>query len=209
MKQKRMSKVLASILAAAMAVSMMAASVSSAMTDGAGAAYQALLAEETTITDLTTNYQANPIGIEKDNVRFSWKMESNVVGQEQVSYRIQMHKGSPDGELVWDTGVVESGLSSGIQYDGDELALETRYYWTVTVTDVHGHQESQTAYFQTGCDWSGVDWIYAENQRTYTNVNGEVNQQHPAPYFRTKQALKGEVASATLYITSLLSLIHI
>ena len=203
MKQKRMSKVLASILAAAMAVSMMAASVSSAMTDGAGAAYQALLAEETAITDLTTNYQSNPIGVEKDNVRFSWKMESNVVGQEQVSYRIQMHKGSPDGELVWDTGVVESDLSSGIQYDGDELALETRYYWTVTVTDVHGHQESQTAYFQTGCDWSGVDWIYAENQRSYNNVNGEENQQHPAPYFRTKQALKGEVASATLYITSL------
>ncbi|WP_069986805.1 family 78 glycoside hydrolase catalytic domain [Massilioclostridium coli] len=192
MRHTKMLKIFTSVVAAGVAISVMVAPMSSAV-DQIINGTTIVNGVETKIYDLQTNFQDNPIGIEQDNIRFSWKMDSNLVGQEQVSYQIQLHKGSEDGEVVWDSGVINSSLSSAIPYAGDPLDLETKYFWTVTVIDSLGQEETATAHFQTGCDWGDTQWIYAENQ----------NQR--SPYFRTEQKLDSskKVANASLYITSL------
>lgn len=117
-------------------------------------------AASTEIVQLRANYQVNPLGVASENLRFSWNMASNVIGKMQKSYRIVVTKGAADGETVWDTGVVENELSTGIQYESGELEYETRYYWNVTVIDNDGNEyKSEPAYFETGTSWDDVSWI--------------------------------------------------
>lgn len=116
------------------------------------------LAGNTSITALTVNYQVNPLAIDKDKIRFGWQMDSNVIGMEQVSYRIVVL--APGGSQIWDSGAISSNLSTGIQYGGPALNFETRYSWTVTVIDNFGDSRvSAPGYFETGTSFSGAKWI--------------------------------------------------
>lgn len=149
---------------------------------------------KTQLTSLTTNYQKNPIGIESDQIRFGWNMQSNLIGQAQKEYQISLKKGSNQGEEIWNSGTVQSARSTAIPYTGPALELETRYTWTVTVTDALGQQVSETAFFETGCDWGDTSWI------TIQDYDNEMN----SLLFRTEQSLSGEkIISARLYITGL------
>ena len=161
----------------------------------------------TELVDLTVNFHSNPLGIETDNLRFGWKMDSDMLGQSQSAYQIVVREASVDGPVVWDSGSIESGLSVAIPFTGDTSVFlpETRYYWTVTVTDFLGGVHSATAYFETGAAWGNARWITmngflgaASNTFTYsaTNMN--------ALMFRTERPLlNAEVESARLYITGL------
>ncbi|WP_270739929.1 family 78 glycoside hydrolase catalytic domain [Massilioclostridium coli] len=169
------------------------------------------------ITDMTTNYQAEPLGIETDNLRFGWQMQSNIIGIEQTSYQIVVTN-EENGAIVWDSGVVNSGISSAIPYGGDINAfeLETRYNWTVTVTDNCGGKQTATSWFETGTDWDNAQWItsqgwtsfYMEEQSFETNW-GTKTEQVPVsgsagPLFRTERQLENKkIEKARLYITSL------
>lgn len=149
---------------------------------------------KTQLTSLTTNYQQNPIGIESDQIRFGWNMQSNLIGQVQKEYQISLKKGTGQGEEIWNTGTVQSAQSTAIPYTGPALEPETRYTWTVTVTDALGQQVTETAFFETGCDWGDASWI------TIQDYNNEMN----SLLFRTEQPLTGgEIDSARLYITGL------
>ena len=115
---------------------------------------------QTSITGLNVNYQVNPLGIDRNKVRFGWQMTSNLVGQGQSAYQLVVRKGAPDGLVVWDSHSVAGGLSTGIPYSGPELEYETKYYWTVTVTPALGDPiTSEPACFMTGTTFSGATWI--------------------------------------------------
>ena len=115
---------------------------------------------QTSITGLNVNYLVNPLGIDGKKVRFGWQMASNLIGQGQSAYQITVRKGTPDGSIVWDSNAVTSALSTGIQYGGAALELETKYWWTVKVTPVFGNPiTSEPAFFMTGTDFSGATWI--------------------------------------------------
>lgn len=170
----------------------------------------------TEIIGLKVNYQANPLGVDLEDVRFSWKMASNVIGQGQTAYHIVVTKDSADGEVVWDSGTVNSGLSTGIEYEGAALELETRYYWTVQVADIQNNViASETAFFETGANWDDVAWIvpsddpaagncYAVEAEAATEEKDAVYTRHGgAPLLRMEEKLSGEVASASLSMTSL------
>ena len=88
------------------------------------------------IVGLKTNNMANPIGIDTVTApRFSWRMESDVIGQCQTAYRIEVAADSAFTQSVWDTGKAPGGLSVGIAYAGAALTESTVYYWRVTVWD--------------------------------------------------------------------------
>ena len=144
----------------------------------------------TAIVGLTTNYDSNPIGIGTDTVRFGWKMQSNLIGQQQDAYEITVKDSS--GEVIWQKSE-ESSESVGIRYEGPQLNNESVYSWTVTVTGQDGARYcSEPAFFETGCDFGDAEWIIPQSQE-----NG-------APMFRTEFELESEkIASARLYITTL------
>jgi len=159
----------------------------------------ALPTDPTSIVGLTVNFKEQPLGIETDNLRFGWKMESPVIGQGQKAYQIVITKDEPNGAVVWDSGKVQSGVSASVPFTGNPSVFlpETRFYWTVNVTDVYDSEHiSQPAYFETGADWGSAEWITIENFADGT----------PSLLFRTEQALNeeaGDIVSARLYITGL------
>jgi len=148
---------------------------------------------QTTITNPTVNYMTDPLGVDKTDVRFGWQMESKVIGQAQKSYQIKVTKTTTDGAVVWDSGKVNSAVSVGIPYNGSSLAVETRYYWTVAVTDITGETTvSNPAYFETGTSFKGVKWIVPPNQ-----------DYNHAVMLRMQKQLTKKAASAKLYISGL------
>lgn len=145
------------------------------------------------VSGMTTEYLANPVGIETDSVHFGWQMNSKIIGKMQSAYQIQVFRAGEETP-VWDSGKVESSDSIGIAC-GAALEEGTAYTWKVTVWDEDGASvTSDMGSFETG----------VTNQEKWKNAEFiRLNQSSSAPIFRTEQKLQGQVASARLYITAL------
>ena len=98
------------------------------------------------IRDLTIEYRKNPIGID-EKPRFSWKLESEKQDVVQTSYQIQVVSG---GQLMWDSGRVESDQSVLVPYKGAALKEMTVYQVQVSVWDNCGELGQVTGNFETG-----------------------------------------------------------
>ena len=61
---------------------------------------------------------------------FSWRMISPYFGTMQQCYRI-VAKNVDSEELLWDSGIVESDISTGIRWGGDVLPSRYRVKWQV------------------------------------------------------------------------------
>ena len=116
------------------------------------------------VTDLQVDYCNTPLGIDTQEPRFSWKMESDRYDQHQASYRIVVTE-ARTGALVWDSGAEEvllSDVSVGVMYRGEALKPCTRYDWTVEVANVAGDTVRAASWFETGLmdsGWSDAKWI--------------------------------------------------
>ena len=148
--------------------------------------------------DLKTNHEKELLGIDTDPY-FSWKLESDKENTEQVSYHLIVK----DREnVLWDTGVVRSGKSTFIAYEGPALKSAARYTWEVTVTDNHGDRATAGTWFETAFlrpeDWKAV-WI--ENPvKPAKRKKGFGNQPAPTLFRRIFSVEEGFV-SARLYAT--------
>jgi alpha-L-rhamnosidase len=117
-----------------------------------------------TVNDLRVEYLKNPVGIDVQHPRFSWKMEASERGAFQTAYEITVST-DPAGETpVWNSGQVASGESVHIEYTGNDLLPATRYYWKVKVWDQDEQEitSAEPAFFETGlmnAGWSGAQWI--------------------------------------------------
>lgn len=179
------------LLAAALAGCMAFTSLPAYMVQAAGAA-EMNAAGETTVTGLTTNYQPNPLGIEADNIRFGWQMDSALIGAKQAAYQVKMF--AEDGSTAWDSGKVDSDKSVGIACGG-AISERSVYRWEVTVWDEAGKTHTAEAGFETGVsnvqEWKDAAFIC-------------MNRSRLAPVFRTEKALEQkEIKKARLYITAL------
>ena len=117
------------------------------------------------ITKLSVNNRINPLGIEGNPV-FGWQMQSDISNQRQVAYEIDMalsEKELMDGQYIWSSGRVQSDVSIGIKYEGEELGEGIRYYWQAKVWNQDNDcLISEMAFFETGIfDWSNAKWIAA------------------------------------------------
>lgn len=95
----------------------------------------------TKISDLKINYIKNPSGI-KESICLSWAIESEQRNVLQENYQIQVNQCGCESELLYDSGVVESGQSVNIPL-GLELKSIRRYDVRVRVTA--GGEQSQWA----------------------------------------------------------------
>lgn len=153
---------------------------------------------QVSIVGLKCEYLENPLGIDEQKPRFTWKMESGRAGSRQQAYQLvtgtsETAVASGKGD-AWDSGNVKSGVVPAI-YNGGSLNPFTRYYWSVRVQDETGTWSdwSKPAYFETGMmeqgNWKGK-WI----TDTYDfNVK-------PAPYFRKVFNADKTITSARAYI---------
>ena len=172
------------ILAVLMGTTMALTSVLPVMADDTAAV--------TTVGNLEVGYQAEAMGVETgQNVRFSWNMQSNLVGQGQSAYQIDVTDAAT-GENVFSSEKVESDKSTGIECSIEALQKEKRYNWTVTVDTKDGQSiTSEPASFVTDTDMSSASWIMP------------VQESGSAPLLRTEKKLTGNVKSAYLYMAAL------
>lgn len=116
------------------------------------------------ITNLTVNYEVNPIGIE-DIPLFGWRISDDAVIQ--TAYRIVVAESLEQmerQEYVWDSTKTESDVSAAVPYSGSTLEAGKQYVWKVCVWDQDGNlsESSDTAAFEMGLtdnDWGGASWI--------------------------------------------------
>ena len=126
---------------------------------------------DTEIVNLRTDGQVEPINVEPNDkapLTFSWEMQSAVLGQAQAAYQIVVK--DENGNQVWNSGKVDSGVANNIAYEGEELAPDTGYTWDLTVWDVYGAAYGASASFETSklskelSAWNGANFVGIEKQ---------------------------------------------
>jgi alpha-L-rhamnosidase len=150
--------------------------------------------------DLKTEYLSNPLGIDCEHPRFTWRFDDARHGARQTAYRIIIDTDSlavaADRAGIWSSGWKESG-DTRVVYTGARLNPFTRYYWRVDVADHENKKTTQgsIAWFETGMQtsnhWQGA-WISDEH--------GE--HQKAAPYFRKEFRSQKKIRSARVYIAA-------
>src|SRR5207249_11858314 len=92
------------------------------------------------VTELRTEYQLNPVGIDVRAPRLSWKIESSRRGTVQTAYQIRVAQlpSALERHPLWDSGKVASDASIHRVYGGPALESGQRYYWQVRVWDDGG-----------------------------------------------------------------------
>lgn len=163
---------------------------------------QYAIAQKLEVTDLSTEYLHNPIGLDQSNPRLSWKLKSDGRGIMQQSYEIRVglnaSKISSGHDLIWQSGIIKSDSSVQVSYKGPALKAKTRYYWQVSVKDNQGNRSpwSEVNFWQMGLltpsDWT-AKWIATFPADTLPG---------PSPYFRKSFSFSKTVKSATAYITA-------
>ena len=118
-----------------------------------------------TVTNLTCNGRANPLGIGTNDISFSWASVASGRGVVQGAYQICVGT-TAGGADVWDSGLVASNRQTDITLPaGILLTPSKRYYWQVRVQDGSAVLSgwSAAAWFETGLltptDWAGANWI--------------------------------------------------
>lgn len=119
------------------------------------------------IEGMTVEYTENYLGVDTQSPRFGWRMETSDNyrrGISQSAYSIEVK--DENGNSVWNTGKINSGLSQNIQYEGGKLLPTTRYDWVVTVWDNNGEERIGKSWFETSLmssddkeGWNGAKWI--------------------------------------------------
>src|SRR5690606_27815752 len=145
-------------------------------------------------------HKINPVGLHTNKPRLSWKLRSEGTDVMQTAYRIRVGK-TPSfrkGDIIWDSGKVDSDSSVLVSYKGPALQSGARYFWQVKVWDNKKNESawSEAAFWEMGLfneyDWTGR-WIEPV-QDTVLNI--------PAMLLRRKVNLPKEVERARAYVTA-------
>lgn len=143
------------------------------------------------IEGMTVEYTENYLGVDTQSPRFGWRMETGDNtgrGISQSAYSIEVK--DENGNSVWSTGKINSGLSQNIQYKGGKLLPATRYDWLVTVWDNNGEERTGKSWFETSLmtsddkeGWNGSRWIGGSD-------NDMVLYSHYLPVFKMNLSFK-------------------
>ncbi len=121
------------------------------------------------VLDARCENQENPLGIDKLNPSFNWKINSDKRGTFQKAYQIMvattvdlLNNDTPD---FWDSKKTVSGQNTFISYAGKKLESAQKYYWKVRIWNQSGESSewSSPAFFVTGlfdqAEWNNSKWI--------------------------------------------------
>ena len=148
---------------------------------------------------LLVNGVSNPLAIERNATRFTWMSKDTERGERQAAYQIVVSS-SPQfadhlGQILWDSGKVDSNQSASVEYGGQELPAATRFWWKVRIWDQAGKPSAYCtpAYFDTG--------LYQDEWTAHYIWDGTTNQNDFA-YFRKVFVISKEPLLAKVYVTA-------
>ena len=164
--------------------------------------------------NLRTDWLPNPLGVEAEKPRVSWRVEESdaaVRGQRQTGFRVQVASSAEllekgDGDL-WDSGRVASDETLNIEYAGKPLASGQACFWKVKVWDKDGVESawSVVAQWSMGLlkpeDWK-AQWISFKDDAPL-HADREKLFLPPARHYRKIFATKHVVKRAMLYGSAL------
>ena len=178
------------------------------------------------VSQLNCEQIENPIAIDTQKPRFSWKIHSQQRGFEQFAYQIIVSD-SPDllslnkGNM-WNSGKVVSPTSLLIEYNGKPLQSQKEYYWKVRIWDKENNvsQWSLENNFSIGLlshkDWDKACWISLEEDNineivtkgiTGGNITKRFGEKktgtYTLPLFRKEIQIKRDLKRAIVYISGL------
>ncbi|AXQ30579.1 alpha-L-rhamnosidase [Solimonas sp. K1W22B-7] len=110
------------------------------------------------LTELRTEAQREPLGLDARQPRFSWQLQSGKRCVSQTAYELKLGT-RPGAADVWSSGKVDSA-DPFADYAGPPLQSRGRYWWTVRVYDQAGQAAAMPApaAFEMGLldlsDWS-------------------------------------------------------
>lgn len=123
---------------------------------------------EFAISNLQCEYLNDPLGLDVQQPRFSWKILSGQRGIAQSAYQIVVSESidelKKENGDYWDSGKILSSQLTNIEYNGLKLQSNKSYYWQVLVwgKNDEGPVLSDPAFFHTGLldnlDWK-AKWI--------------------------------------------------
>jgi len=155
--------------------------------------------------DLRCEYKTNPIGIDVNTPRLSWKISSPLRGTVQSAYEIRAGEKAEfldeSDHLIWNTGKIVSDRSVHVPYSGPALRSGQRIYWQVRIWDAKNNLStwSEPAYWEMGLleesDWTAL-WIGSSTDESKKDSN-------PSPLLRKEFHIQREISSARMYVTSL------
>ncbi len=138
--------------------------------------------------ELRCEYEKEPMGIDVEVPRFSWKLESSDQNVLQTAYEVVV-----DG--MWESGKVESDRSIHVEYAGKKLSPCTCYTYRVRVWDNYGGcSDWEESAFETGL-MDSVNW-----KANWIGLSEEMLS--VCPVFRKEFKIRGKVASARIYASS-------
>ncbi|MHB1630168.1 MAG: family 78 glycoside hydrolase catalytic domain, partial [Bacilli bacterium] len=150
-------------------------------------------------TDLTVEYQRNPLELAELHPRFSWKFDEARYGARQTGYQVivasrqdLLHRDEGD---LWDSGRVESDDQVFIAYGGAPLQSRQVCWWKARVWDERGERSrwSEDAHFSIG--------LLAERDFSAQWIGGP--EAGGCPLFRREFSLLHTPARAILRVTAL------
>ena len=158
-----------------------------------------IMAQSLGLYDLTCEHRLNPIGIEKEQPRFSWKIRTAQRNVTQAYYAIRVATTEDfSNDVIWESGKVLSPNSNLVKYTGPVLESTQRYYWQVKISDNYNNTSgwSETYLWEMGIlnlhEWK-AKWIEPQQD---TLPNG------PALSVRKSFNITKKVVRARVYATA-------
>ncbi|MFW5961592.1 MAG: family 78 glycoside hydrolase catalytic domain, partial [bacterium] len=151
------------------------------------------------INEIRCEYKVNPIGIDIEKPRFSWKIDSKARGVRQESFAIQVAEDKEFNDLVWNEER-NSEETTNIEYKGQALKARNRYYYRIKVESNQGSSGwSQPNYFEMGIldheNWQ-AEWITP-------NYDYDPQEYEPVSLLRKEFLVMDKIKKARAYVTGL------
>ena len=162
-------------------------------------------------TQLKTEGMSNPLGIDVEKPRLSWKtLASTETGVRQKAYQILVascaEKLKENEADVWNSGKVSSDNQLFIPFGGGELKSNQQFFWKVKVWTNKGESAwSETALWSMGIllenDWKSAQWIGMDKAMPWDDET--FYSRLSVRYVRKEFAAKKEIKRATVHISGL------
>jgi len=161
------------------------------------------------VTYLRTEQMVNPMGIDAETPRLSWRLVSAERNVMQTAYHVlvasSLEKLNKNEGDLWDSGKVNSDASIWVSYAGKALKSNVRCYWKVKSYTTRGETGwSEPAHWSMGLlsenNWKGR-WIGYDG--TFPWDSDTQWSRLSARYLRKEFKLGKTVKQATVHISGL------